>query len=96
MHLKQSLWQNTLSLWAALPQSMPSSSSAKSASKTSSQTPKLSMKCRTKFMRGYFLQLVFGKMMLLAELLNFFEYGCISGKLMSFFSGISQEHMHMT
>ena len=54
MHLKQSLWQNTLSLWAALPQSMPSSSSAKSASKTSSQTPKLCMKCKTKCMRGYF------------------------------------------
>ena len=32
-----------------------------------------------------FLQLVFGKIMLLAELLHFFEYGCISGKLMSFF-----------
>ena len=32
-----------------------------------------------------FLQLVFGKIMLLAELLHFLQYGCISGKLMSLF-----------
>ena len=50
--LSNPLWQNTLSLWAALPQSMSSSSSAKTASKTSSQTPKLCIKCRTKFMRA--------------------------------------------
>ena len=93
--LSNPLWQNTLSLWAALPQSMSSSSSAKTASKTSSQTPKLCIKCRTKIVRGYFLQLGFGKMMLLAELLHFFEYGCSFGKLMQFLTGISQEHMHM-
>jgi len=90
------LGQNTLSLRVALAQSMVSSSSAQIASKTSSQTPKWYMKCSGKFMKDDCLQLLSGKMILLAELLHFFESGCSSRKHKSALSGKSKEPKHMT